>query len=95
MTKQFTAASILLLEERGKLDISDPIKKYLSDAPAAWDKITIFHVLTHTAGIPNFTNFPDYAKLEPFATTPADLVARFRDKPTHLLNQQTSVHPAS
>src|SRR5436190_2553899 len=81
VTKQFTAASILLLEERGKLDISDPIKKYLPEAPAAWDKITIFHVLTHTAGIPNFTNFPDYAKLEPFATTPADLVARFRDKP--------------
>src|SRR6266446_4041267 len=81
VTKQFTAASILLLEERGKLDISDPIKKYLSDAPAAWDKITIFHVLTHTAGIPSFTSFPDYAKLEPFATTPADLVARLRDKP--------------
>ena len=81
VTKQFTAASILLLEERGKLDVSDPIKKHLSDAPAAWDKITIFHVLTHTAGIPNFTSFPDYPKLEPFATTPADLVARFRDKP--------------
>jgi len=81
VTKQFTAASILLLEERGKLSVNDPVKKYMPDAPAAWDKITIFHLLTHTSGIPSFTGFPDYAKLEPFATTPAELVARFRDKP--------------
>jgi len=71
ITKQFTAASILLLEERGKLSVSDPVKKYMPDAPAAWDKITIFNLLTHTSGIPNFTSFPDYASLEPFTTTPA------------------------
>src|SRR5260221_14633176 len=35
LTKQFTAASILLLEERGRLKIDDPVKKYLPDAPAA------------------------------------------------------------
>lgn len=81
LTKQFTAASILLLEERGKLKVEDPVKKYIPDAPAAWDKMTIFHVLTHTAGIPNFTSFPDYASSEPFSTTPEKLVARFRDKP--------------
>src|SRR5205823_14142826 len=56
ITKQFTAASILLLEEQGKLRIEDPIKKYLADAPAAWDAITIYNLLTHTSGIPNFTN---------------------------------------
>jgi len=81
VTKQFTAASILLLEERGKLSVNDPVKKYLPDAPAAWDKITIFHLLTHTSGIPNFTSFPDYPKFETFATTAEQLVARFRDKP--------------
>ena len=81
VTKQFTAASILLLEERGKLKVDDPVKKYLPAAPAAWNKMTIFHVLTHTAGIPNFTGFADYASSEPFPTTPEKLVARFRDKP--------------
>jgi CubicO group peptidase (beta-lactamase class C family) len=81
VTKQFTAASILMLEERGKLSVSDPVKKYMPDAPAAWDKVTIMHLLTHTSGIPSFTGFPDYQKLEPFATTTAQLVARFRDKP--------------
>ncbi len=81
VTKQFTAASILLLEERGKLKVEDPVKKYMPDAPAAWDKITIFHLLTHTSGIPSFTGFADYAQTEPFETTPEKLVARFRDKP--------------
>ena len=54
ITKQFTAASILLLEERGKLRLDDPIKKHVPDAPAAWDTITIFNLLTHTSGIREF-----------------------------------------
>jgi CubicO group peptidase (beta-lactamase class C family) len=81
VTKQFTAACILLLEEHGRLKVDDPVKKYMPDAPAAWDKVTIFHLLTHTSGIPSFTGFPDYASTEAFATTPDKLVARFRDKP--------------
>ncbi len=81
ITKQFTAACILLLEERGKLSVNDPVKKYMPDAPAAWDKITIFNLLTHTSGIPNFTSFPDYLSTQALAATPAQLVSRFRDKP--------------
>jgi CubicO group peptidase (beta-lactamase class C family) len=81
VTKQFTAACILLLEERGKLKVEDSVKKYMSDAPAAWDKVTIFNLLTHTSGIPSFTGFPEYASTEAIATTPEKLVARFRDKP--------------
>jgi len=81
VTKQFTAAAILLLEERGKLKTDDPVKKFMSDAPTAWEKITIYHLLTHTSGIPNFTSFPDYQSQKPFAATPEKLAARFRDKP--------------
>ncbi|WP_035348731.1 serine hydrolase [Edaphobacter aggregans] len=81
ITKQFTAAGILLLQERGKLNIDDPVSKYMPDAPAAWSKITIYNVLTHTSGIPSFTGFPDYRTTEWKDTNPAELVARFRDKP--------------
>lgn len=81
VTKQFTAASILLLDERGKLKVSDPVKKYMANAPAAWDKITLFHVLTHTSGIPSFTGFPDYPELEKKSTTSEKLVGLFRNKP--------------
>jgi CubicO group peptidase (beta-lactamase class C family) len=51
MTKQFTAAAILLLEERGKLKTDDLVKKYLPDAPASWEKITIYNLLTMTSGL--------------------------------------------
>ena len=81
ITKQFTAASILLLEERGKLKVDDLVKKYMPDAPAAWDKITIFHVLTHTSGIPSLTSFPEFRSKEAQAMTPQQLVEWFRDKP--------------
>ena len=81
VTKQFTAASVLLLEERGKLKTDDLIKKYLPDAPAAWDRITIFHLLTHTSGIPSFTELPEYPVLAKNAATPQDLVGHFKDKP--------------
>ena len=51
ITKQFTAAAVLLLEERGKLRLDDPIAKYI-DVPEPWREITFFHLLTHTAGFP-------------------------------------------
>jgi CubicO group peptidase (beta-lactamase class C family) len=52
ITKQFTAAAILLLEERGRLKIEDLVRMHLPEAPATWDRVTIFHLLTHTAGFP-------------------------------------------
>jgi len=81
ITKQFTAASILLLEERGKLKLDDPIKTHMPDAPAAWDKITIFNLLTHSAGIPNFTSLPDYTSLKLADTPVAKAIMTVRDKP--------------
>lgn len=54
ISKQFTAAAILLLEQEGKLKTSDPIGRYLKDAPASWSNITLKNLLTHTSGIADF-----------------------------------------
>jgi CubicO group peptidase (beta-lactamase class C family) len=81
MTKQFTTACLLLLEDRGKLKTDDPVSKYVPNAPATWAKITIYHLLTHTSGIPSFTNFPEYEQFQRQPTTPEKLLAFFRDKP--------------
>ena len=75
ITKQFTAASILLLQERGKLKISDPVKAYLPGAPDAWDHITLYNLLTHTSGLVRDAN-PDGA-----GTGPEHLMAALHDKP--------------
>src|SRR5580658_30453 len=81
VTKQFTAVLILKLEEQGKLSVNDPVKNYIADAPAAWDNITLFHLLTHTSGLPDFTNLPDYPKLQTLPTTATQIMSRFRDRP--------------
>jgi D-alanyl-D-alanine carboxypeptidase len=51
VSKQFIAAGIMLLAQQGKIGVGDPVRKYLDGAPAAWDGITIRHLLTHTAGL--------------------------------------------
>jgi CubicO group peptidase (beta-lactamase class C family) len=51
VTKQFTAASILLLAEDGRLKIDDPVRKWLPSLPKVADPITIRHLLTHTSGL--------------------------------------------
>jgi len=60
ITKQFTAAAIMLLEEQGKLAVGDPITKYLTDYPTNGYEITIEHLLTHTSGIFSYTSIPGY-----------------------------------
>ena len=81
ISKQFTAACILRLAEQGKLSVNDPVKKYLDDAPPAWDKITIHHVLSHTAGIPSITEFPDFDVIRRQPTTLEKEYRLVRDKP--------------
>jgi len=81
ITKQFTAAAILLLEEQGKLKITDLITKYLPDIPAAWNDITIVNLLTHTSGIPNYTSFPDFISITTSTKTPEQQIELFRNKP--------------
>ena len=55
ITKQFTAAGIMKLEMQGKLNTQDPISKYLEGVPEDKQAITLHHLLTHTAGVLNYT----------------------------------------
>lgn len=81
VTKQFTAVAIMQLSERGLVDLDAPVKTYLPDAPAVWDSITVHQLLTHTSGIANFTDDPDFLKWSILPTTTAELITRFSDKP--------------
>jgi CubicO group peptidase (beta-lactamase class C family) len=51
MTKQFTAASILLLAEDGRLNLDDRVDNWLPSLPGAAETVTIHHLLTHTSGL--------------------------------------------
>jgi CubicO group peptidase (beta-lactamase class C family) len=81
LTKAFTAMAILMLQEQGKLHVQDHLCSYLSQCPKAWQAITIFHLLTHTSGIPTLQR-------NPFPTLPssaeqavAEAMALYKDKP--------------
>ena len=52
ITKQFTAACILKLQENGKLKVTDPLSAYLPGVPPDKAAITLHHLLTHSAGFP-------------------------------------------
>ena len=80
-TKQFTAMAILILQDRGKLHVQDRICLYVPNCPQDWQPITIENLLTHTSGIPDYINAPDFLTfwLEP--ATPEELLARFKDLP--------------
>jgi len=61
VTKQFTSMLTLQLIEQGKLELDAPIITYLPDYPKPnGEKITIHHLLTHSAGIPDYTTFPNF-----------------------------------
>jgi CubicO group peptidase (beta-lactamase class C family) len=84
VTKQFTAASILLLQERGKLNVQDPICKYVENCPKTWEPVTVHHLLTHTSGIHSYTDAgsPEAFRLMSLQNvTPAGFVDSFKSKP--------------
>jgi D-alanyl-D-alanine carboxypeptidase len=60
ITKQFTAAAIMLLVEQGKIDLSSPAGKYLPQLPDTWKAVTIRQLLTHTSGIPDYEEIMGY-----------------------------------
>lgn len=59
VSKQFTAAAILLLAEDGKLRVDDPVRKWLPSLPAATDGIRIRHLLSHTSGLIDYEDVMD------------------------------------
>jgi CubicO group peptidase (beta-lactamase class C family) len=59
VSKQFTAAAVLLLEEQGELSLQDRLPKWIAGGPGAWEGISIHHLLTHTSGLPHWRDLPD------------------------------------
>ena len=81
ITKQFTAVSILMLAEQGKLGLQDEITKYLPDYPTQGRHITVEHLLTHTSGIQSYTDMAEWLPLWRKDFTVQELIGIFKDKP--------------
>lgn len=88
ITKEFTAAAVLLLHQEKKFALSDPIGEYLPNLPTSWQAATIHQLLTHTSGVPDYTGSPDYKQVNPelsrltlLGDIPNELLGLVRDRP--------------
>ena len=65
VSKQFAAAAVLLLAESGRLDLGEPVGRWLPGGLPQWRQVTLHHVLSHTAGIPHWLEAPGLDPAEP------------------------------
>lgn len=80
LTKQFTAASILKLEEQGALSVHDTLDRFFDDVPEAKKGIRLHHLLTHTSGLKANYKY-DYRKVTRHELEQNILKSRLRSKP--------------
>lgn len=81
ITKQFTAVAILMLEEKGKLSLDDPITKFIPDYPTQGKTITVHHLLNHTSGIKSYTSIGDLRQVARQDKTLDELIDYFKNEP--------------
>jgi D-alanyl-D-alanine carboxypeptidase len=83
--KAFSGATALALVDQGKLSLDDTIGKWLPEQPAAWAAVTLRQLLSHTSGLPDFSQAPAFGQavvaslLDP--PPPADLLKFVADQP--------------
>jgi CubicO group peptidase (beta-lactamase class C family) len=77
ITKQFTTAAILKLQEEPKLSVKDKLSRFIPDFPRG-DQVTLRQLLTHTSGIHNYTDEPDFLSRVTNATTTEAIIAEMK-----------------
>jgi CubicO group peptidase (beta-lactamase class C family) len=97
ITKEFTAAAVLLLYQEKRIALSDPIGHYLPNLPSSWQTATIHQLLTHTSGIPIYTasadgkrTNPDINRLVLDGDIPNQLLDLARDRPCYTPTAKSS-----
>lgn len=94
VSRVFTSAAILLLEQQGKLSTTDLLSAYLPEWPRG-DEITLHDLLTLSAGLPNINALRGYWRWQQSPQTPTKLVTKFRDLPLEFEPGTRSVHSNS
>ena len=79
ISKQMTAAAVLLLAERGALALTDPVSRWIGGCPDAWAPVTLHQLLTHSSGL---GHWPDHPMIDLTAPMdPDELIATFQQVP--------------
>lgn len=81
LSKGFTAVAVLQLVQAGKLRLDGKIGDYLPEYPNVGRHVTLHQLLTHTSGIPNFTDFPEYVEWRQLTVQPRQILEWFWNRP--------------
>lgn len=95
ITKPFTALAILLLMDRGQLTLDDPIGRHLPAYPEPGRRITLRQLLTHQAGLPDYTRLPAFRTLREAVPDAAALLAYFQHEPLDFVPGERHVYSNS
>jgi CubicO group peptidase (beta-lactamase class C family) len=79
VSKQFTAAAVLLLASQSRLSLDDQVARWFGGCPEDWQPITIRHLLTHISGLGHLDDFPALDLYRPIE--PADQLRIFQQRP--------------
>lgn len=80
ISKAFVSAATMLLVEEGRVGLDDPIHEYLPDLPSEWLGVTIYQLLTHTSGIPDYEEIQTYEAYR-FRFTPEEIIRVAHSRP--------------
>jgi CubicO group peptidase (beta-lactamase class C family) len=79
VSKQFTAAAVLLLASQSRLSLQDPVSRWFGGCPRDWQAITVHQLLTHTSGLGHWEDFPELDLHRPIE--PARELSVFQQRP--------------
>ena len=88
VSKQFTAAAVLLLAQQGKLSLDDPVRKYIPEVPEYQPPVTIRHLIHHTSGL------RDWGSVAAIAGWPRGTIARNHDDVLEIVHRQQALNHA-
>ena len=69
VSKQFAAVAAMLLAESGQLDLAEPVARWFPGGPPQWQRVTLHHLLTHTAGVRHWGDAPGFDPSQPMDLT--------------------------
>ncbi len=93
VSKQMTAAGIMLLVEDGKVGLDNPVSKFIKNTPDAWSGVTIRHLLTHTSGVKSYTSLDGFDLIK--RQTVDDFVKKLSPYPLEFVPGERNIYSNS
>ena len=93
VSKQMTAAGIMLLVQDGKVSLDEKVSRYLPNTPESWSNVTVRHLLTHTSGVKSYTSLGGFGLSERMTIT--DFIKKLSPHPLEFTPGERNIYSNS